>query len=93
MGCVSFPIWIAIVTGTVIVTCIIIIVTINRKWNAIKHLLFFRFNILINDDEPENVEDLEFDAFVIYRQVKVIKFIVNIIVISLLGMFVYVDVY
>ncbi len=67
MGCVRFPIWIGIVTGTVILTLMTTVIIMNRKWNAIKFLLFFRFNVLINDDEPENVDELEYDAFVIYR--------------------------
>ncbi len=66
MGCVAFPIWIGIATGTVILSLIIIVIVINRKWKAMKQILFFRFNILVNDDEPENVNELEFDAFVIY---------------------------
>ncbi len=67
MGCVTFPVWIGIVTGTVILFLLISIVLINRKWEAIKFLLFMKFDVLINDDTPEDVNDLEFDAFVIYR--------------------------
>ncbi len=50
-----------------ILSLLIIVIIINRKWNAMKFLLFFQFNVLINDDEPEHVDELEFDAFVIYR--------------------------
>ncbi len=67
MGCVHFPIWIGIVTGTVVLSLIICVVVTNRKWGAIKFLCFERFNVLFNDDEPENVEVLEYDAFIIYR--------------------------
>ncbi len=67
MGCVDFPIWIGIVIGTVVLGLIIVVVLLNRKWNAIKFFLFMKFNILFHDDEPEIVNDLEFDAFVAYR--------------------------
>ncbi len=67
MGCVTFPVWIGIVTGTVILFLLISIVVINRKWEAIKFFLFMRFNYLVNDDVPEDVDNLEFDSFVIYR--------------------------
>ncbi len=67
MDCTSFPVWIGIVIGIVVVTLVLVIIVINRKWNAIKYLLFIRFNVLINDDVPENVDELEFDAFIIYR--------------------------
>ncbi len=67
MGCVDFPIWIGIVTAMIVLSLIIGATVINRKWEAIKFLCFNRFNVLINDDEPENVEVLEYDAFIIYR--------------------------
>ncbi len=66
MGCVTFPIWIGVVTGIALVCVIIVVIVINRKWEAIKFLCFNRFNVLINDDEPENLDELEFDAFIIY---------------------------
>ncbi len=69
MGCTTSPAWIGIVTGTIVISVIIVVIVINRKWNAIKFLLFTRFNVLINDDEPENVDELEFDAFILYRLV------------------------
>ncbi len=68
MGCITFPVWIGIVTGTVILFLLISVVLVNRKWEAVKFLLFMRFNYLVNDDQPEDVDELEFDAFVIYRQ-------------------------
>ncbi len=67
MGCISFPFWIGIVTGTVILFLLISVVVVNRKWEAIKFLLFMRFNFLVNDDQPGNIDELEYDAFVIYR--------------------------
>ncbi len=67
MGCVSFPLWIGIVIGTVVLSAIIGVVVINRKWEAIKFWLFMHNGVLLRDDEPENIDDLEFDAFVIYR--------------------------
>ncbi len=69
MGCVAFPIWIGILTGVVILVIMTTIIVTNRKWEAIKFLLFMKFDILTNDDEPENVEELQFDAFITYRSV------------------------
>ncbi len=67
MGCNTSPVWIGIVTGTIALCLIIVAIVIGKKWNAIKFILFTRFNVLINDDEPENVDELEFDAFILYR--------------------------
>ncbi len=67
MGCLNFPLWIGITTGTVVVVVIIVIVVMNRKWEAVKFLLFMRFNVVVKDDEPEDVDNLEFDAFVSFR--------------------------
>ncbi len=67
MGCVPFPFWIAIVTGTVVLSLLVVVIIINRKWKALKFLLFMRYNILFLDDEPENVDEFEFDAFIAYR--------------------------
>ncbi len=67
MGCVVFPIWIGIVTGFVIFAVIITLIVINRKWEVIKFLLYMKFDILTNDDQPENMDELEFDAFIAYR--------------------------
>ncbi len=69
MGCIAFPIWIGIVVGSVTVLLITIVVIINKKWNALKFFLFMNFDILVNDDEPENLDDMEFDAFVTYRYI------------------------
>lgn len=67
MGCIKFPIWIGIVTGTVTLCLMIVIIVISKKLETIKFLMFMKFNILINDDEPENVDEFDFDAFIIYR--------------------------
>ncbi len=73
MGCVAFPIWIGIVTGIVIFILITTLILTNRKWEAIKFLLFMKFDILTNDDEPENVDELQFDAFITYRSVLILS--------------------
>ncbi len=67
MGCVTFPVWIGGVTAATAVLLLIMIILINRKWEAIKFFLFMRINYLVNDDPPEDVDNLEFDAFIIYR--------------------------
>ena len=66
MGCV-FPLWeiITIALGSVVI--IIVAVALIRKWGTIKFFMFMHFDVLPNDDGPENVNDLEFDAYVTYR--------------------------
>ena len=66
MGCI-FPIW---AISTIVASAVIIVVTIiilNRKWEAIKFFMFMHFDILPNDDGRENLDEMEFDAFVTYR--------------------------
>ncbi len=67
MGCLTFPSWIGITIGSVVILVIVVIIVINRKWEAIKFFLFMRLNVSINDDPPEEVDKLDFDAFVIFR--------------------------
>ena len=67
MGCL-FPIWAVVVISLTAVAIIVVIIIINRRWEVIKFFMFMRFNILPNDDGPENLDDMEFDAFVAYRQ-------------------------
>ena len=66
MGCI-FPIW---AISTIVASAVIIVVTIiilNRKWEAIKFFMFMHFDILPKDDDRENLDEMEFDAFVTYR--------------------------
>ncbi len=67
MGCLRFPSWIGITIGIVVVVILVAIIVVNRKWEAVKFFLFMRFNVLVNDDPPEEVDSLEFDAFVSFR--------------------------
>ena len=66
MGCI-FPIWAIITISLVAVIILIVIIAIYRKWEAIKFFMFMHFDILPNDDGPENLDQMEFDAFVTYR--------------------------
>ncbi len=56
--------------GCAVVFLVAALILINRKWEAVKFLLFMKFHVLLDDDDPENVDDLEFDAFVAYRYAK-----------------------
>ncbi len=67
MGCLDFPVWIGISIGLAVVFLVALIILANRKWEAIKFFMFMRFNVLVQDDEPENLNELEFDAFIAYR--------------------------
>ncbi len=95
MGCISSPVWIGIVIAILAVSIILTMIVINRKWNSIKFLLFMKFDILVNDDVLEKLDDLEFDGFVIYRytwltlvfEQIVLKASVWLIVICLLSFF------
>ena len=66
MECI-FPVWAisTIVASAVIIVVIIII--LNRKWEAIKFFMFMHFDILHNNDGPENLDEMDFDAFITYR--------------------------
>ena len=66
MGCL-FPDWGIVIITLTAITIVVIIVVVNRKLEAIKFFLFMRFNILPNDDGPEELDEMEFDAFVAYR--------------------------
>ncbi len=67
MGCLDFPVWIGISIGCVVVVVVVVGIVINRKWEAIKFLMFMKFDLLVNDDPPEKLSEMEFDAFVAYR--------------------------
>ena len=66
MGC-YFLVWPIVVVTLATIGIVVIIVIINRKWEAIKFFMYMRFDILPNDDGPEDLDDMEFDAFVAYR--------------------------
>ena len=65
MGCI-FPVWAIVMLTLTTIGILVMIIVINRKWEAIKFFMFMRFNILPNDG-PENLDEMEFDAFVAYR--------------------------
>ena len=67
MGCI-FPVWAIVMLTLTTIGILVMIIVINRKWEAIKFFMFMRFNILPNDG-PENLYEMEFDAFVAYRSV------------------------
>ena len=46
---------------------VVIIVVLNRKWEAIRFFMFMHFDILPNNDGPESFNEMEFDAFITYR--------------------------
>ena len=66
MGC-AFPTWTIIVAAVGSITFVIFALVVNRKWEAIKFYIFIHFNVLTNDDGPEDLTDMDFDAFVTYR--------------------------
>ena len=66
MGC-FFPIWAISTIVASAVLIVVIIVVLNRKLEAIKFFMFMHFDILPNDDVQENLDEMEFDAFITYR--------------------------
>ena len=68
LGCI-FPVWAISTIVASTLTVVVIIIILNRKWEAIRFFMFMHFNILPNNDGPENLYEMEFDAFVTYRSV------------------------
>ena len=66
MGCV-FPIWAVITIAMAAVLIVIITIVLQRKWETIRFFMFMHFDILANNDGPENLENIDFDAYVTYR--------------------------
>ena len=64
MGCV-LPVWAIITIVLLGVGIVIIVIILHRKWETIKFFVYF--NVLPNDDEPENLDEMDFDAFVTCR--------------------------
>ena len=63
----NFPPWAIIFLAVVSVATVILIIVLNRKWEAIKFYMFVHFNVLTDDDGPENLDEMEFDGFITYR--------------------------
>ena len=66
MDCI-FPIWAISTIVVSAVTVVVIIIIINRKWDAIRFFMFMHFDIVPNNDGPENLDEMDFDAFITYR--------------------------
>ena len=66
MGCI-FPIWAISTIVTTAVIVVVIIIILNRKWEAIRFFMFMHFDVLPGDDVQENLDEMEFDAFITYR--------------------------
>ena len=69
MGC-FFPVWAIVTISLGAIAIIVMIIVITKMWERIKFFMFMHFNILPNDDGPENLDEIEFDAFVTYRQAR-----------------------
>ena len=57
MGCI-FPIWAIVVISASSILAVIIDIVVNRKWETIKFFMFMHFDILPNDDDPENLDGI-----------------------------------
>ncbi len=64
------PVWgIGLIAGAgvLVISIVITVVLIARRWNDVKFLLYYHFNILNkNDDDLADVRDLQFDALLSY---------------------------
>ena len=68
MGCHGhFTVWAIAVIALGAVVIIVVVIILTRKWEAIRFYLFMHFNILIKDNHVENINDMDFDAYVAYR--------------------------
>ena len=69
MGCYPKRVatWIIAVSsgiGSVLLVIVIVIIIVNRKWNAVRWVIFKNFDALLGDpDRNEDLEHMEFDAF------------------------------
>ncbi len=72
MGCYpkKIAMWIIVVSsvvGSVAILFVIIAITIHRKWNAVRWIIYKNFDKLLGDpDRNEDIENMEFDAFLSY---------------------------
>ena len=67
LGC-YFPLWesITIAIGSAVVVFFILL--LNKKFREmIKYKVYMRFNVLINDFGPENLEEMKYGAFISYK--------------------------
>ena len=72
MGCFpkELPLWEKILIGVlaaVTVAVVIVIIAISRRWNEVKWFMYLHFDLLDKNDEPENLEGMEYDALLSYR--------------------------
>ncbi len=72
--------WTGISIGCSFIVVMAVAIFINRKWDTIKFILFMKFDVLFKDDPPENLDEMEFDAFVAYRSAaaRIQKFICKV---------------
>ena len=66
MGC-NFPLWAIVIIATLSITIVVFVIVLNRKWEVIQFYMFVHFNVLTDDDGPENLDEMEFDGFITYR--------------------------
>ena len=69
MGCDQFNIWFpALLIGGILIVIVIIIALLVKYSGAIAFFLYLRFDIMIGRDSvTEDLDNMEFDAFVTYR--------------------------
>ncbi len=68
LGC--FPMWQRIVVGITAALTVVVplaIVAINRRWNELKWLAYYHFDILDKNDGQERLENKKRDAILSYR--------------------------
>ncbi len=72
MGCYPERVarWIIVVssvTGGLLLFSVVVVLTIHRKWNAVRWIVYKNFDKLLGDpDRNEHIENTEFDAFLSY---------------------------
>ena len=66
MNC-NFPPWAIIFVALLSVAILVLVIVLNRKWETIKFYMFVHFNVLTDDDGPEDLNEMDFDGFITYR--------------------------
>ena len=66
----ELPLWAKILIGVSVpatIAIVIAIIAVNRRWNEVKWFMYLHFDCLPKSDEPENLDDMEYDALLSYR--------------------------
>ena len=69
MGCNDLPVYVLVLISVAVIIVIpLVLFLLVRYYDALRFLLFLKFNILIGKDDDEDIlEEMDFDLFISYR--------------------------